>query len=56
MPNVLELVRLGRQHELTMYCAFGLFFEGWATAASGAIGRGLEDMRAASNSCANRTS
>ena len=28
-----------------MYRAFGVFLEGWVTAASGAIGDGLEDMR-----------
>jgi predicted ATPase len=45
--NALELSRLGREHELTMYSAFGLFFEGWATAADGALGCGLDDMRRA---------
>ena len=44
-PNAFELARLAREHELTMLRAFGVFLEGWATAASGAIGGGLEDMR-----------
>ena len=44
-PNAFELVRLAREQELPMFRAFGVFLEGWATAASGAIGGGLEDMR-----------
>ena len=44
-PNAFELVRLAREHDLTMWRAFGVFLEGWATAASGAPGGGLEDMR-----------
>ena len=40
-----NLSRLAREHELPMWRAFGVFLEGWATAASGAIGGGLEDMR-----------
>ena len=28
-----------------MFRAFGIFLEGWATAATGAVGSGLEDMR-----------
>ena len=44
-PNAFELARLAREHELTLYGAFGAFLEGWATAASGAAGSGLEDMR-----------
>ena len=44
-PNAFELARLAREHELTMLRAFGMFLEGWATAASGAPGGGLEDMR-----------
>src|SRR5271165_6905345 len=43
--NAFELARLAREHELTMYGAFGAFFEGWAIAASGAPGDGLEGMR-----------
>ena len=44
-PNAFELARLAREHELTMYGAFGAFLEGWATAAGGASGGGLEEMR-----------
>ncbi len=45
VQNALELARLAREHELPMWRAFGVFLEGWATAESGAIGGGLEDMR-----------
>ena len=44
-PKAFELAQLAREHELTMYGAFGAFLEGWATAAGGAPGGGLEDMR-----------
>ena len=44
-PNAFELARLAREHDLPMWRAFGVFLEGWATAASGAPGDGLEDMR-----------
>ncbi len=44
-PNAVELARLAREHDLPMFRAFGVFLEGWATAASGAPGGGLEDMR-----------
>ena len=44
-PNAFELARLAREHDLPMWRAFGVFLEGWATAASGAPGGGLEDMR-----------
>ena len=44
-PNASELARLARDHDLNLWRAFGVFLEGWATAASGAIGEGLEDMR-----------
>ena len=44
-PNAFELARLAREHELTMYGAFGVFLQGWATAAGGAPGSGLENMR-----------
>ena len=43
--NAFELARLAREHELIMYGALGMFLEGWATAASGAPGDGLEGMR-----------
>src|SRR5208337_4365548 len=44
-PNAFELARLAREHDLTLYRAFGVFLEGWASAASGAVGSGLDDMR-----------
>ena len=44
-PNAFELARLAHDHDLNQWRAFGVFLEGWATAASGAIGNGLEDMR-----------
>ena len=44
-PNAFELVRLAREQELPLFRAFGVFLEGWASAASGASGTGLEDMR-----------
>ena len=44
-PNVLELARLAREHNLPLFRAYGLFHKGWATAAGGAIGDGLADMR-----------
>ena len=44
-PNAFELVRLAREQELAMFRAFGVFLEGWASAASGASGSALEDMR-----------
>ena len=44
-PSAFELAHLARDNELPMWRAFGVFLEGWATAASGAIGNGLEDMR-----------
>ena len=43
--NAFEVARLAREHDLAMFRAFGVFFEGWATAATGAVGGGLEDMR-----------
>ena len=44
-PNAFELARLGREHDLPMWGAFGVFLEGLATAATGALGGGLDDMR-----------
>ena len=44
-PNAFELARLAGDYELPMLRAFGRFLEGWAKAASGAVGGGLEDMR-----------
>src|ERR1700722_1266260 len=42
-----ERSRITREHELTMYGAFGAFLESWATHAGGAPGDGLTDMRRA---------
>jgi predicted ATPase len=44
-PHAFELARLAREHDLSLFRAYGAFLEGWASAASGAIGSGLEDMR-----------
>jgi predicted ATPase len=44
-PNALELTRLAREYDLSLFRAFGVFLEGWATAAPGAPGGGLEGMR-----------
>jgi predicted ATPase len=44
-PNAVELARLGREHELPFWRAFGIFLEGAARAGSGAAGGGLEAMR-----------
>ena len=44
-PNAFELARLAREHDLVMWRALGVFLQGCATAASGSIGGGLEDMR-----------
>jgi predicted ATPase len=44
-PSASELARLAREHDLPMWRAFGMFLEGWATAARGAAGNGLADMR-----------
>jgi predicted ATPase len=43
-PNALELARLAREHDLSMYGAFGAVLEGWATAQAGAPGGGIADM------------
>ena len=34
-PNAFELARLAREHDLNLWRAFGVFIEGWATAAGG---------------------
>ena len=44
-PNAFELARLGREHDLPMWRAFGVFLQGWAASHSGAPADGLEDMR-----------
>src|SRR3984957_1110610 len=46
-PRASELARITREHELTMYGAFGAFLESWTTDAGGAPGDGLGDMRRA---------
>jgi class 3 adenylate cyclase/tetratricopeptide (TPR) repeat protein len=43
-PNAFELTRLAREFDLNLFRAFSVFLEGWATAARGAIGSGLDDM------------
>ena len=43
--SAVELARLAREHELTMYRSFGVFLEGWTKAGDGTAGCGLEDMR-----------
>jgi class 3 adenylate cyclase/predicted ATPase len=40
-----ELSRLSREHDLTMFRAFAVFFEGWAIVAGGESSGGLEYMR-----------
>ena len=44
-PKAFEIARVASERELIMYGAFGAFLEGWATAADGAPGGGLADMR-----------
>src|SRR5271166_3271876 len=44
-PNAFELARLAREHDLPMFRAWGVFLEGWWSAATSAMGGGLEDMR-----------
>ena len=43
VPNAVELAGLAREHDLTMYRAFGMFLEGWAKAENEP--GGLEQMR-----------
>ena len=43
--SAFELVRLAHEHELPAWGAFAVFLEGWATAAGGAPGGGLDGMR-----------
>ena len=56
-PRAFELARLAREQRADHSGgAFGVFLEGWATAARGALGSGLEDMRrGCRRCCANRT-
>jgi predicted ATPase len=44
-PNIIELARLTREHDLPFWRAYGAFLEGLATAESGAVGVGLDEMR-----------
>jgi class 3 adenylate cyclase/predicted ATPase len=44
LPNVTELTRLAREHDLPAWRAFGVFCEGWAKAESSAPADGLETM------------
>ena len=44
-PHAFELARLAREHDLSLFRAYGAFLEGWENATSGAIGGGLEDVR-----------
>jgi predicted ATPase len=43
--SAFELVRLAHEHELPAWGAFAVFLEGWATAAGGGLGGGLDGMR-----------
>ena len=43
--DVSNLVRIVREHDLRLFRAFGVFFEGWAMADAGALAEGLEGMR-----------
>jgi adenylate cyclase len=45
--NVSELAHIVRQHDLPVFRAFGVLFEGWAKADAGAPAEGLEGMRRA---------
>jgi predicted ATPase len=44
-PNAVELVRLAREHDLPMWRAYAVFFNGLAKAEGGTPVEGLEDMR-----------
>jgi len=43
--NAIELARLAREHDLTMFRAFAVFLQGWVNAEGTTAGTGLEDMR-----------
>ena len=43
--NGSEAARLAREHDLPLWRAYGVFFEGLGTAERGALGDGLSDMR-----------
>jgi class 3 adenylate cyclase/predicted ATPase len=44
-PNAIELARLAREHDLPHWRAYGVFFEGVASAESGASRGGLDKVR-----------
>jgi predicted ATPase len=44
-PNAFELARLALEYDVNLWRAFGALLQGWATAASGAAGDGLEGIR-----------
>ena len=44
-PHAIELARLAHEHELLLWGAFAVFLEGWASAAGGGPGGGLDGMR-----------
>ena len=54
-PNALELTRLAREHDLSLFRAFGVFLEGWATLRTARPAAGSRTCAAASSCCANRT-
>ena len=43
--NISELAHIVREHDLPVFRAFGILFEGWAAADAGALAEGLEGMR-----------
>ena len=49
-PHAIELARLAHEHELLLWGAFAVFLEGWATAAGGGPGGGLDGMRRGADS------
>jgi predicted ATPase len=44
-PNITELARLTREHDLPFWRAYGAFLKGLATADRDAFGRGLDEIR-----------
>ena len=54
--NGSETARLAREHDLPLWRAYGVFFEGLATAERGALGEGLATCAAAPRACASKTS
>lgn len=43
--NMSELARIVGEHDLALFRAFDVFFEGWTTVGAGALADGLERMR-----------